>query len=294
MTMTNKGSFKTIGKDAIVGEFTDGIKIYLESTDDQFIFKEKWFSRFNDKLSFESVSQTRGDGGCQLVLKKVENSTYTAFGVVDRDILLANPDFQESLWWEIDDEVFSTSKPYGEKIFVLHRWELENYLLHPLALASLVSDKTLSSPRSASDIAQLLYESEDDMVAVTALSTISAKTGVAAGGDKLFLGESGDGLRQKIQDKLQVQFDDIAAEQTKISRFAEDEPEPIRRWDKLSRMLDGKRIMHRMYKLLFSNNEKVELESERGVLAGYIAKHKLIDPALTSWLEGIYHSPSVS
>lgn len=291
MTMTNKGSFKTIGKESIVEEFTDGIKIYLESTDDQFIFKEKWFSRFNDKLSFESVSQTRGDGGCQLVLKKVENSTPTAYGIVDRDVLLANPDFQDSLWWEIDDEVFSSSKPYGETVFVLHRWELENYLLHPMALASLVADKKLDSTFSASDIAHLLRDGEDDMVAVTVLSTISTKAGTAlAGGDQQFLKEFGDELIKEIQNKLQVQPDVIAAERTKINRFAENEQEPIRRWNKLSRMLDGKRIMHRMYKLLFSDKDKVKLESERGVLAGYIAKHKLIDPALTAWLNEIYIS----
>ncbi|WP_155920583.1 hypothetical protein [Methylobacter luteus] len=292
MTMTNKGSFKAIGKESIVEEYTDGIKIYLESTDDQFIFKEKWFSRFNDKLSFESVSDTRANGGCELVRQKVKNSKITAFGVVDRDTLLKDPDFQDSLWWEIDDEVFSSRKPYGETIFVLHRWELENYLLHPQALASLVADKRLDATTSATDIAKLLFDREDEMVAVTLLSTIPAKNCIAQAGEQVLRDKLGDDLKQAVKNKLQAQSDVIESEQIKIKNFVENEQDHIKRWHRLSRLLDGKRIMYRIDDLLFSG--KVKLESERGVLAGYIAKHKLVDSALTNWLEGIYHSAIVS
>jgi hypothetical protein len=285
MTMRNNGSFKNIGKEAIVPESTDGIKIYLESTDDQYILRN-WFSTFNfyDKLSFESVSETRGDGGCQLVLKKVENSQLTAFGIVDRDILLADPNFKDSLWWEIDDEVFLSQKPYGEKIFVLHRWELENYLLHPQALAALMAEKRLNAETSAADIAKLLCVHEDNMVAVTLLSTNSLKKV----GEQVLRDKSGEELKQAIQNKLQVNPDTIEAEQTKIKRFAENELDPILRWRRLSRLLDGKRIMHRIDDLLFSG--KVRLESERGALGRHVATHKLVDSALINWLEGIYHS----
>lgn len=287
--MRNNGSFKNIGKEAIVPESTDGIKIYLESTDDQYILRN-WFSTFNfyDKLSFESVSETRGDGGCQLVLKKVENSQLKAFGIVDRDILLADPNFQDSLWWEIEDEVFLSQKPYGEKIFVLHRWELENYLLHPQALAALVAEKRLNAETSATDIAKLLYDHEDNMVAVTLLSTISPeRIRVQVLRDK-----SGDELKQAIQERLQVNPDIIESEQMKIKQFAENEQDFILRWHRLSRLLDGKRIMHRIDDLLFSG--KVKLESERGALGRHVATHKLIDSALINWLEGIYHSATVS
>jgi hypothetical protein len=290
MTIKNKGSFKSLGKESIVTESTAGIKIYLESTDDQYILRN-WFSTFNfyDKLSFDSVSETRGNGGCQLVKKKVEESESTAFGIVDRDVLLADPDFQDSLWWEIDDEVFSSSKPYGEKIFVLHRWELENYLLHPQALASLMADKRLDATTSPTDIAKLLCDHEENMVAVTLLSTISTKTGIVlAGGTRHLKDKNGAELKAEIQKQLSVPQISIEAEQIKINRFAENEKDFIQRWHRLSRLLDGKRVMHRIDDLLFSG--KVKLESERGVLAGYIAKHKLIDPALTNWLEGVYSS----
>lgn len=287
--MMNNGSFKNIGKESIVTESTDSIKIYLESTDDQHILRH-WFSTFNfyDKLSFESVSETRGDGGCQLVKQKVESSQFKAFGIIDRDILLADTNFQDSLWWEIDDEVFLSSKPYGERIFVLHRWELENYLLHPQALASLVADKRLDATVSTSDIAKLLYDDEEHMVAATLLSTIPAKTGDGQVADGFMWDKSGDMLKQAIHDKLRVPLDVIEADRIKIKRFAENEKDPVQRWHRLSRLLDGKRIMCRIDKLLALN--KVKLESERGVLAGYIAKHKLIDPTLINWLEEIYSS----
>lgn len=92
---------------------------------------------------------------------------------------------------------------------------------------------------------------------------------------------------------IKVSLDVIEADQIKIKRFAENENEkdPVQRWHRLSRLLDGKRIMCRIDKLLELN--RVKLESERGV-SGYIAKHKLIDPALIKWLESIYHSACVS
>jgi hypothetical protein len=232
--MMNKGLFKNIDKAAIVPASTDGIKIYLESTDDQYILRN-WFSTFNfyDKLSFESVSDTRGDGGCQLVLKKVENSPLKAFGIVDRDILLADPNFKDSLWWEIDDAIFLSQKPYGEKIFVLHRWELENYLLHPQALAALVAEKQRNDATSATDVAKLLCDHEDDMVAVTLLSTISP----IRIREQVLRDKSGEELSEAILKKLLVETDVLESEQIKIKCFAENKQDPIERWQRLSRLM---------------------------------------------------------
>jgi len=137
---------------------------------------------------------------------------------------------------------------------------------------------------SAADIAKLLCDHEENMVIVTLLSTIPTKQA----GEQVLRDKFDNELKQEIQNKLQVQPDVIESEQIKIKHFAEDEQEPIKRWQRLSRLLDGKRIMYRIDDLLFSG--KVKLESERGVLAGYIAKHKLIDPALTNWLEAVYSS----
>lgn len=291
-------SFKAIGN-KVFENYTDGIKIYLESTDDEYIVGRKWFSHLKDRISFESVSETRADGGCQVVRKKVMESKAgnpKAFGIVDRDILLADPVFQGSLWWEIDNNVFTSANPYEDgDIFVLHYWELENYLLHPHALESLVADKRLiTSPTiSASVIANLLIEHESDLVAVTLLSTIAAKTGAGQAGEEFGRDKSGSALISEINNRLSISVEDADNECQKIKRFAEDEIDAITRWNKLSRMLDGKRIMCRIDKLLAGNdiaNCKVSLTSERGVLAGYIANQKLIDKFLIQWLENIYES----
>ena len=289
--MESKGSFKTIGN-KLYEKYTGGIKVFLESTDDEYIVGRKWFSHLKDKISFESVSKTRANGGCQLVRKKVQeskNCNQKAFGIVDRDILLADPDFQDSVWWEVNDDIFTSTQPYDEAIYVLHYWELENYLLHPQALESLVADKTLvNSPTiSASTIADLLIQNENNLVAVTLLSTISAKNMEEQVAEGFGRDCSGDELTEKIVNKLNISIEAAQHEHEKIKFFAENESDAITRWNKLSRMLDGKRIMYRIDQILSKNdmaNCKVSLTSERGVLAGYIANQKLVDPSLAGWL----------
>ncbi len=71
--MKNNGSFKNIGE-GISSEYQDGVKVYLESGDDEYIIGRKWFSQLKDKISFEAVSDKKADGGCRLVIKKVEQS----------------------------------------------------------------------------------------------------------------------------------------------------------------------------------------------------------------------------
>jgi hypothetical protein len=295
--MLHDGSFKHNG-DRLFGEYTGGIKVFLESTDDQYIVGRKWFSHLKDKISFESVSETRADGGCQIVRKKVQESNdcnQKAFGIVDRDILLADPDFQNSVWLEVNDDIFTSAQPYGEAIFVLHYWELENYLLHPQALKSLVADKTLMNPPTitATTIADLLIQHEDNLVAVTLLSTIPAKNMEGQVAEGFGRDSSGVELKEKIATKLNISHENIQQEHEKIKCFAENESDAIARWNKLSRMLDGKRIMNRIDQILSDEDMadcKVSLTSERGALAGYITNQKIIDPFLVTWLDDIYNS----
>ncbi|HBA67556.1 MAG TPA: hypothetical protein DCZ48_15550 [Methylococcaceae bacterium] len=294
-------SFKTIGN-KVFEEYTGGIKIYLESTDDEYIVGRKWFSHLKDKISFESVSETRANGGCQLVRKKVSEAKAVkkqAFGIVDRDILLADPIFRDSLWWEIDNDVFTSTTPYEGNIFVLHYWELENYLLHPRALESLVADKKLSKTPalSASVIADLLIRHENDLITVSLLSTLSAQQGKEQAPIGFGLDKSGNELIGDVKKHLEISDADSENELQKIKRFAEDESDAVNRWHKLSRILDGKRIMKRIDRLLSGNNMigcKVSLASERGALAGYIANQGLIDPLLVNWIESIYDSVSTA
>ncbi|MDP2180571.1 DUF4435 domain-containing protein [Methylicorpusculum sp.] len=291
-------SFKALGN-KVYEEYTDGIKVYLESTDDEYIVGRKWFPHLKDKISFESVSDVRANGGCQLVRKKVKESKANnkkSFGIVDRDILLADPLFRDSLWWQIDNDIFTSTKPYEEgDIFVLHYWELENYLLHPKALESLLSDKKLAknSAFSESTIAGLLFQHENDLVAVTLLSTISAQQALDQAPIGFGLDNFGDELTEKVRNKLHISMKVSEIERQKIKNFAEDESNALIRWNKLSRILDGKRIIQRIDRLFSGKDRadcKVSLTSERGALAGYIASHKLIEPNLVKWIESIYNS----
>ena len=133
-----------------------GVIVYLESTDDVFIFK-KWFGDVLSKIQFEPVSGEKANGGCRAViqrLQELDHHTVDYYGVVDRDALLNEISIHESLWWESDDDVFFSASPFGDRVFVLNRWELEYYLLHPKALAKRLHNRTMGEI-SYTDVSQL-------------------------------------------------------------------------------------------------------------------------------------------
>lgn len=290
------GSFKNIGK--TVAEKYQGmgaITVYLESSDDRYLIGTKWFSNLKDRINFVSVSgdEKRGDGGCKLVIERVKETRgqgITAYGIVDRDVLLGDPNFQELLWWEVDDNVFAIANPYGETIFVLHRWELENYLLHPNALEQLHKDKFRNVPPSLSprEIAELLIENEKDLIAVTLFSSLH-ETNPIPGKKQADLRHSqtltGVNLRENVKNETNCTWDQFEDHETKILQFAENKLDALERWDRLSRLLDGKRVCHRIEKLLF--DEKFTIEAEMGILASNIANQGLVDRNLTTWLNKI-------
>ncbi len=265
-----------------------GVVVYLESTDDVFIFK-KWFGNLLSKIQFEPVSGEKANGGCRVViqrLQEVDDVTVDYYGVVDRDALLNEIRTQESLWWEIDDEVFFGASPFGGRIFVLNRWELENYLLHPAALANRLSNRTMGkiSYTNASQLAQDILQREDDLIAVTVLATL----GRGDRSPRHLQGLQGEQLWLQVQKDTQA--DDAKIEQHKqsIIRFAETQTDPLLRWDRLSRMFDGKRAMIRIDGMF--TEHKFCIEEERADLADDIANLGLIDPYLNEWIHYLAQS----
>ncbi len=131
-------SFKSLSTDFIGSQYEGGVKIFLESGEDVRIFCDHWFADRQDKIRFESAEEgATGSGGYNAVLRKVEQALdqrLTAFGIIDRDVLLA--DEKPDLFWETDDGKFESTVPYGDRIHVLRRWELENYLLKPKAVSA--------------------------------------------------------------------------------------------------------------------------------------------------------------
>lgn len=290
------GSFKDLGK--AVAERYQGmgaITVYVESSDDRYLIGTKWFSNLKDRINFVSVSgdEKRGEGGCKLVIERVKENRVqglTTYGIVDRDVLLCDSQFQNLLWWEVDDTVFAAANPYGETIFVLHRWELENYLLHPNALEQLHKDKFRNVPpsRSPREIAELLIENEKDFITVTLFSSLH-ETNPIPGKKQADLRHSqsltGHNLRENVKNETRCTSEQLSDHETKILQFAEDKNDALERWDRLSRLLDGKRACHRIERLLFE--EKFTIEAEMGFLASNIANQGLVDINLTSWLNKI-------
>jgi len=293
-------SFKKVETAVVDAKYEGGIKVFLESAEDVRIFAEHWFSHKQDKLRFVSAEgEQSGGGGCMAVINKVteaNSQNIKAYGIVDRDVLLS--DAKLDLFWETDDEKFHATRPYGEKIHVLRRWELENYLLQPEAFAYEVSRRIYRSP--APDIsAETFLEQANDIVLVTALTTYlvahcqtSPKT--AFGTDT----NSSSDLAIKINDHLKKKFPppacpDICEDAEKIRSFDRNNADPAERWERLSRILDGKKSLMRLCRYISTslNLSSVDhWEEMRGCLANIIASKGKIDEELVNLIDEISSS----
>lgn len=289
-------SFKDVAQQFDVPSiYEGGIKVFVESNDDLAIFRDKWFFEYKDTISFESASdgQGDGDGGCSRVVALVndfDEDARTAYGIVDRDILLHDDhrEYRDTLWWETDDDTFHQAKPFGEQIHILRRWELENYLLKPQAIATWLKDK-LCSPHEQQCSADDLLRDEDDLINISCLNILAIENDKSAPGEKFGRGKHGAELQKDILNHLDVATDKLDAHSSKIKAFAEDEEELANRWDKLSRLLDGKRVMHRLSDKLRNNidpkNKGLDLYVDRAFLAEFIKNGNLIDRELHEMIQ---------
>ncbi len=290
-------SFKWVAADFIDSKYESGIKVFLESTEDVRIFSDHWFSDYQDKISFESAEgdSNKGGGGCNAVLRKVkdaESQQLTAYGIVDRDKLLGDDDKQD-IFWETDDDKFHAASPYGDNIHVLRRWEMENYLLKPEAFRAELQCRI--SNRSAPEItAETLLNHEDDLIKLTALSTVLANKSISAPDEGYGRAYSGERLHTELNNYLSsfeitLEANEFSKDISQISAFASNEENPEVRWDKLSRILDGKRALHKFCSA-FHREYKLEgfkfVNEVKGCLANRIAsKRELLDEELCDTIE---------
>lgn len=257
--------------------------VYLESTDDEFIFK-KWFGNHLSKIEFKAVSGEKANGGCRVVIQKVGELSASEltpyYGIVDRDALLNTLHENEPLWWEIDDDKFFSSKPFGERVFVLGRWELENYLLHPEAILRRLENKTMgaSGYNDASELAKDFIKNEGDLISISVLATSGRGDRSVRYGQR----DSGQKLWEMVLNDSSLDENVMLEHKEKVSNFSEGCADYIQRWERLSRMLDGKRVMVRIDGI---TGQQLCLNAERGNLADDIANLGLIDENLKSWIE---------
>ena len=265
-------------------------KVYLESSEDEFIIG-KWFSKLKSCISFESVEPKpgQGGGGCQIVIEKVTSanaeSKLDAYGIVDRDMLVGKKD---DLWEEINDKAFREARPFGSKIHVLNRWELENYLLHPKAIHHVLENKKLGkSDCTPNDVTNTLLNAEDDLVAISVLDVLSvyADPPCSSPSEGFGLDKAGEALSKEVATQTGAKMEELDDARRRISRFSEGLPHGAERWDRLSRMLDGKRILKRLKK--YWPNQLKDPCGERGSLADAIMGKNLIDEDLSTFLHDV-------
>lgn len=290
-------SFKKVETSVVDAKYEGGIKVYLESAEDVRIFSEHWFSDKQDKLRFVSAEgEQTGGGGCIAVINKVteaNNQNIRAHGIIDRDVLLSDAKFE--LFWEIDDTTFHAAQPYGEKIYVLRRWELENYLLQPEAFVYEVARRISRSPTHTIS-AETFLEQVDDIINVTALTTYSVANGQKSPNPAFGTNiPPGSDLSQEIHKFLSKKFPapahpDISKDAEKIKAFDHSNASPAERWERLSRILDGKKSLMRLCRYIstsLSLSSVDHWEEMRGCLANIIASKGCIDDELVSLIDDI-------
>lgn len=289
-------NFGDLAADSIGDRYKGGIKVHLESQDDVEIIGSKWFVALKERISFENAGTGTpdGTGGCGLVLQRVREARkqgLTAYGIVDRDILMADP-AHHSHFWQTDDRAFAGAKPFGPDIYILGRWEIENLLLHPEAIAHVIKNRNLGGLKpSAAGISDALIAVEGDLICITLLSTLTVTKGQPSprdgfGTDK---GCVGGLLKQAVMAHLMCTQDDFDAHHSQVVAFAEHQSTSEQRWNRLSRLLDGKRLMERLPRIL-PDLAGTDMTKERGHLADLMKNLNLIDqmePGLGVFLRGL-------
>jgi hypothetical protein len=287
-------SFKGKATDFISSKYEGGIKVFLESEEDVRIFSEHWFSQYQDKIRFESAEDGNKGGGGNAVLRKVKaakENQLPAYGIIDRDTLFEE---HQDIFWETDDDKFHAASPYGYSIHVLRRWEMENYLLKPEAFKAELQCRVHKRSAPPAEItAEIFLNHEDDLITLTALSTVLANKGISDSKD-IGRAHSGERLRTEINNylsphNLKLEDNEFSTDIKQISAFAGDEENPEQRWEMLSRILDGKKALKKFCSL-FSREYGVQgfqyPDEVKGCLANKIAsKRELLDEELSTIIE---------
>jgi hypothetical protein len=267
-----------------------GVIVFVESEDDYQIFAERWFFGVGEKLTFEPADRDtpeRGGGGCGVVCSLVDKAIVDgicAFGIIDRDSLMNNNLWE--IWWEENDERFLEYRPFGDRIRVLLRWELENYLLDPEAMETVIADKRLCAVRSAETCACDCLKYADELKNLATTNIILQCTG-----SKINPGfgtnprQTGSELHNKLithlTNKSVPKPKEVMAEKRAfVDRFDQSDAEPLKRWERLTRMIDGKSALKYLGSRL-----GVDIDQHRGALARRIWEQNRIPEDIQGYVD---------
>ena len=147
--------------------------IYVESEEDQYVFGECWFRESLSAVEFKPAMDKASVSGCTGVIEAVTKELQagnSAWGIVDRDTTMAH-----DLWHlvdETDDSKFEAAKPFGTSIKVLHRWEMENYLVDAEALEHHRAAISKQPARNLAAVHQELLNCCDALVPHAAINAV--------------------------------------------------------------------------------------------------------------------------
>ncbi len=226
--------------------------VYLESEEDVQIYGERWFNNVGDKLEFVSAG-VGASGGCTVVIADVERELgqgVDAYGIVDRDALKSCGKWDA--FFEVDNTTFDALKPFGDRIIVLRRWEMENYLLEPEIIEKHVSNVEGRAPRALQQVMGELFEMSALVRVICGANICLNRSGYCELPAGFGRGHELQRVEQEVLTNLHNQFGDNAEalyqnELDLIDQFSVSSDEQSEeRWCDLIRMIDGKRLLNHL------------------------------------------------
>lgn len=258
------------------------VTVFLESEEDYLILNDRWFYDEGEFLDFRSSDEGEGGGAKKVVanVNKSREQGFVTFGLVDRDALLAECRWND--WWEIDDERFRSRRPLGEHIRVLTRWEIENYLLAPEIVEEERANIEGRAVNRTDPTGKLAGDVLEPATLLASAAILLHEKGTKLGADFDCV-EPVEILSQKLEQKAGEDAVRLTEKRRLVENFGENRQSgSTQHWDRISRLLDGKRILKR---LKLAQRELSNPKDFRLSLASKIRQAGKIDPELAGYIE---------
>lgn len=184
-----------IGSEPFSQRYSGVPVVYVESGADEYIFSN-WFKHYLGKLEIKPADVHCSAGGCNAVVGKVleeRSNQNEAWGVVDRDTVMKDDHWH--LVWETNDQTFEASRPYGNFIKVLRRWEVENYLIDADSLEDYRAAHQKTPRKPLATVWQELHAHCDAFVPVIAYNAMCHDAKVSG---------KRDGFASQLRDRASV------------------------------------------------------------------------------------------
>lgn len=228
---------------ALTNLHRDAVTVLVEGESDE-KFLERMFPGMKAEIRFESV------GGCTAMTERLKEERAInpkVFGLIDRDSLKRDKRWKEL--FEIDDEAFATATRV-DGLYVLTRWEIENYLCDFIAVQKLFANWGKEA-QDADDLLERMIEAARAELHVTAAWCTAHDHGlperdcpVAPCTDPHALPDS---VRKWIDEKLPEAGEQHQEHVASVTAFDPgDGADKRERLVALLRMVDGKRFLERL------------------------------------------------